>query len=131
MSASGTAEKMATAAGVQEVARCYLGILLDIATAERFTMPVRPANPHGFWSCGFAVATGPVAWLKIRLLEIGFYNKVGAEEYDDLPLTYEREGKGRAYLHVGKFARSKMFRTVQVVYPIDLVALRVGNWRKK
>jgi hypothetical protein len=126
MSASGVREKLRTVAGVQEVAKVYYDITLTDAQAALLVMRFDTTSRHFGWTTNpDAVSAGPLIALKNRMRAMIPDIDGGAED-DALPLAFVSRGSGRKReLRICAVARSKMFRTVRLVFPIDLTAARV------
>ena len=136
MTASGAAEKLGTIEGVIELARVYLGVVLDRRIAERYVKPfvpnvqlVAPTSIGWSWSSSpTGVTAGPIIYLKNRLIADGFYDQPQPSEAEDfLPLIkISGESKSGYVVDIAPVARSKMFTTQKLVFPIDLTAARVS-----
>jgi hypothetical protein len=128
MSAAGTREKLRTACGVREVAMTYLSIDMTEAEASRFTFNPHPKTARGGWmGSSDTTSAGPICYLKNRMAEERFVVGVGMAEDDDiLPIVYVTRGRHEVAT-ICNVARSRMFRTPLVVYPIDLIAGRVAG----
>jgi hypothetical protein len=131
MSASGTVELLRTPSGVKRVAYDYLGVSLDDSTAALVGLPPI-TTPFGWASNRDGVSAGPVIWLKLRLMELGKVGKALAED-DSLPIAFvgRRGRNGRQLATICSVARSRMFNTPLMVYPIDLKSGRVSGMRKR
>jgi len=129
MSASGTVERMRTAAGVVAVAMDYLGVSLSLEAAERYTYSVDLGCDNSWRNCRNSVSAGPVVDLKSRLLADGFFQITPPDEPDDLPIMYRIKPGCRKAMEavIAPVARSKMFRTHLIVEPINLVSWRVAG----
>jgi hypothetical protein len=74
-----------------------------------------------------STSSGPIIWILNRLCEREQMPRCGCpDEADDVPLFFVKAGR-KTFLRMSPVARSKMFNTPLVVYPIDLVALRVSH----
>lgn len=136
MSASGTRERLATVDGVISVAHDYFGIDVTRSTAKKcvLSLPHEKAASDAEIACGFgwmvsplATSSGPLTYLKSRLLELGNLDTsiVGAED-DSLPFVHKTVGR-KTMLAICSVARSKMFRTQKIIFPIDITSLRVAG----
>ncbi|MCC6154852.1 MAG: hypothetical protein IT367_13885 [Candidatus Hydrogenedentes bacterium] len=131
MSASGTAELLSTAAGVQEVARVFLSIDLPLEEAAGFTNQIgtfaHKSLRGGWMGSKHGTSCGPVALLKNQLYAAGVVGEglAGADD-DILPVVFVTKGR-KSVAQICNVARSRMFRTPLVVEPIDLNAYRVAG----
>lgn len=128
MSASGVREKLNTIDGVIEIAKTYLSLDVDAKTAKK-CLRYRNGNVDavncGWCNSAYAVSAGPIVWLKNRLHDCGFLSCDPPEEHDDVPIFF-RKIRNKTVAVFSEIARSKMFRTPLVVFPIDLTASRVS-----
>lgn len=126
MSASGVRELLSTTAGVVRVAREYLSLDLTESLALRYVASWESDDDSDGWCVADnAVSLGPLVYLKSRLREDGIFAACPPEEPDDVPIMFKKVGR-KCYAVFDDVARSKMFRTPLVVYPIDLTAARVS-----
>ena len=74
----------------------------------------------------YATSAGPIVWVKSRMQEAGLLPAGMPDEPDDAMFTI----KGKR-LVISPVARSKMFRTPLMTFPIDLNACRVAgiSWK--
>ena len=128
MSAAGTRELLSTAVGVQQVARCYLSVELSERDAARFCVTLQ--GGVGWMNTNYTTSVGPVVWLKSRLLEAGIL-RAAVPDDDILPLTFVTTRDSEQVARICNVARSKMFDTPLVVYPINLVSGRVTGLEKR
>lgn len=124
MSASGTRERLQTVEGVMAEAS-RIDIELSPEQARRCLVPRGAVTNDCRWMNNpNAVSTGPLVYLRNRLRELDCAFGRGLAEDDSLPLTFRTKGR-KLVLDICDVARSKMFRTPLVVYPIDITAMRV------
>jgi hypothetical protein len=127
MSASGTRERLRTIEGaISEAASIGVTISRDQA---RLCLVPSGGCTRNWMGSREAVSVGPIVYFRNRLAELGNteFGTGAAEDTDDLPIVFSQKGRGRNRAWICDVARSKMFRTPLIVFPIDLTALKVAG----
>lgn len=126
MSASGTRELLETPSGVVTVCRTYLSVEITEEVAAKFVLPRREESSNAWMNNESAVSAAPVTWLKNRIMEAGLIRYEAPDEPGDKAIVFIRRGH-KVTCDIAPVARSKIFRTEQFVFPIDLTAMRVAG----